>query len=180
MGRDDKIGDRGASALFIRHRSQLVNYAGGLIGDWSQAEDLVQDAYLRFTAAVPAQPVEEPVGYLYRIVRNLALDRHRRRQREARIIERDNGQAEAVAEDRPSPETEAVHRAELRVLMAALDELPQRTRIALEMHRFGGCKLREIAEHLGVSSSTAHTLVVEGLAHCRRRLLGHRAKAAGK
>jgi RNA polymerase sigma-70 factor (ECF subfamily) len=180
VGRDDKIGDQGASALFVRHRSQLVNYAGGLIGDWSQAEDLVQDAYLRFTSASPAQPVEEPVGYLYRIVRNLALDRHRRRQREARIIERDSGQADSVAEDRPSPETEAVHRAELRVLMAALDELPERTRIALEMHRFGGCKLREIAEHLGISSSTAHTLVTEGLAHCRRRLLGHRAKTGAK
>jgi RNA polymerase sigma-70 factor (ECF subfamily) len=42
--------------------------------------------------------------------------------------------------------------------------------MALEMHRFGGCRLKEIADRLGVSVTTAHTLVAEGIAHCRRRL----------
>jgi DNA-directed RNA polymerase specialized sigma24 family protein len=54
--------------------------------------------------------------------------------------------------------------------MAAIAELPERTQIALEMHRFGGCKLREIADHLGISVTLAHSLVAEGIEHCRRRL----------
>lgn len=180
MPRDNPIDNQITLALFVKHRLQLVNYAGGIIGDWSQAEDLVQDAYLRFMTALAVQPPEEPVGYLFRIVRNLALDRHRRRVREARIVERDNGQAAEVPEDRPSPEIEVEQRAEIRLLMTALDELPERTRLALEMHRFGGCKLREIANHLGVSSSTAHTLVSQGLDHCRRRLLGIKPGRASK
>ncbi len=40
-------------------------------------------------------------------------------------------------------------------------ELPERTRVALEMHRFGGFKLREIAAHLGVS------VTVDARADCR-------------
>jgi len=49
-------------------------------------------------------------------------------------------------------------------------ELPERTQIALEMHRLGGCKLREIADRLGISVGLAHGLVAEGIEHCRRRL----------
>ena len=43
-------------------------------------------------------------------------------------------------------------------------ELPERTRVALEMHRFGGFKLREIAAHLGISVTVTHELIA---AACR-------------
>ncbi len=52
----------------------------------------------------------------------------------------------------------------------AFAELPERVRIAVEMHRFGGARLREIAAELGVSVTVAHELVVTGVAHCRSRL----------
>ena len=65
-------------------------------------------------------------------------------------------QAEGVAEDRPSPEAEAVGRGELRAVQAALLELPERTRIALEMHRFGGATLKDIADFLDISVGLAH------------------------
>jgi RNA polymerase sigma-70 factor (ECF subfamily) len=58
----------------------------------------------------------------------------------------------------------------MRNLAAALDELDDRTRIALEMHRLQDAKLREIAARLGVSVTTAHELVAAGLSHCRARL----------
>ena len=54
--------------------------------------------------------------------------------------------------------------------MDAMAELPERTRIAMEMHRFGGCTLKEIAEHFGISVSMAQVLVTEGVRHCQRRL----------
>ncbi len=80
------------------------------------------------------------------------------------------GATETSAEDRPSPEAEVLHRPQLDIVRAALAELPERTRIALEMHRLEGCKLREIAEHLGISIALAHALIAEGAAHCQRRL----------
>jgi RNA polymerase sigma-70 factor (ECF subfamily) len=54
--------------------------------------------------------------------------------------------------------------------MDALAELPERTRIAVEMHRFGGCTLKEIAEHFGISVSMAQVLVTDGVRHCQSRL----------
>ena len=160
-----------ALSLFIAHRSALVNYANGIVGERSLAEDVVQEAWLRYGAAMHGRRLEEPVGYLYRIVRNIALDRRRRLTLEHRHTARHVEQLVAsVADEAPSPEDEAIARQELRRVIAAIAELPERTRIALEMHRFGGCTLKEIAQHLGISTSMAQVLVIQGIKHCQRAL----------
>lgn len=149
--------------LFLAHRGALVTYAKGILGDHARAEDVVQEAYLRLTDAAGTRAIDEPQGYLYRIVRNLAVDGKRRVLPVEAI-------ADQLALDRPSPEAEALHRDQLRIVNAALAELPERSRIALELHRLEGLKLREIAGRLGISITQAHTLVAEAVEHCKRRL----------
>ena len=157
--------------LYLAHRGALVNYAHGIVGDATHAEDVVQEAWLRFGAAAKGRPLEDPVGYLYRIVRNLAIDSYRRRQREERVVEPNAEEtARTTSDESPSPEAAVAAKDELRLLSEAMAELPERTRIALEMRRFGGCKLKDIAAHLGISVTLAHELVAEGIAHCRRRV----------
>lgn len=158
-------------ALYIAHRRKLLEYANGIVGDPGRAEDVVQEAFLRLRTAAAGRFLEEPVGYLYRVVRNLALDWRRREVLEGRyIVGNVETVAADVAGDRPSPEQEAIARAELQRVMAAMSELPERTRIAMEMHRFGGCTLKEIADHLGISVSMAQVLVMDGIRHCQRAL----------
>lgn len=157
--------------LYLEHRGELVNYASGIIGDRSRAEDVVQEAYLRFADAAARRLLEEPVSYLYRIVHNLAFDGVRRLSLENRHIKPGAGSsAHEVAEERPSPEAELIARQELDRVLAAMAALPERTRLALEMHRLGGFKLKEIAARLGISISMAQVLVVEGVKHCQRSL----------
>ncbi|MFD2262877.1 sigma-70 family RNA polymerase sigma factor [Lacibacterium aquatile] len=159
--------------LFTAHRGRLVNYAYRIVGDMAHAEDVVQEAYLRLDAAAAEQSLGDPAAYLYRIVRNLSLDIRRRinRERDRMVDDGDDaiGQIEA---DSPSPETEAGDRADLRIIAETIAALPLRSRTALEMHRFGGCTFREIADHLGISVGRAHSLVIEALEHCRQRLYG--------
>lgn len=160
------------TALFVQHRGALVDYAAGIVGSRAQAEDLVQEAWLRFDEAAKKRFVSEPLSYLYRIVRNLALDNRRRVARERRVFTGDDPESAAAASiERPStPEAIALHRDQLEALMAALADLPERHRIAFEMHRIAGCTLREIAVTLGVSVSQAQVLVVEGIEHCKQRM----------
>lgn len=155
--------------LYLSHRGELINYAAGIVGCRAMAEDVVQEAYLRFHRPVERPDVVTPVGYLFRIVRNLAVDWARRvalERRHVEIVE----DPPAIAEARATPEEEASHRQELALVMEALDELPVRTRQALEMHRFGGLTLEEIGKRLSISPALAHGLIHRALAHCQSRL----------
>lgn len=157
--------------LFMAHRGALVDYASGIVGDRASGEDVVQEAWLRFDSVTRTRLLEEPLGYLYRVVRNLAFDGRRRLQRENLVLTGDDlSAAYASPDDRPSPEAVALSRNEYSLVMGAIAELPERTRVALEMHRFGGAKLREIADTLGISLPMAHVLVADGVRHCKSRL----------
>ena len=166
------LGDeRIALQLYQTHRAALVSYANGITGSRAHAEDVVQEAWLKIEQAERGRPLERPLSYLYRIVRNLALDGGRQRMVEERYVQGDADQAaSAIPEGRRSAEDALIAQEDLQRVLTALAELPERTRIAVEMHRFGGCKLREIAEHLGISLSMAHHLIKDGVRHCQRAL----------
>lgn len=157
-------------ALYSAHRHALTSYANGIVGDHARAEDVVQEAWLRFVSAMSKGSLDEPVGYLYRIVRNLSVDCRRRMARERVVESEDLSQAESLPDGLASPEIQASAREDLRRLVEVMEELPERTRIAIEMRRIDGCKLKEIAARLGVSVPAAYQIVAEGLAHCNRRL----------
>ncbi|HWA48785.1 MAG TPA: sigma-70 family RNA polymerase sigma factor [Dongiaceae bacterium] len=163
--------------LYLAHRGALIDYAQPIVGCRARAEDVVQEAYLRFAQvnqeradrqrAAPEQ-IRHPAGYLYRIVRNLALDwaRHRALEGEAPAPE----QLDHLPAAAPTPEQAVVDRDQVRRLLVALQELPARTRLAFEMHRLEGRTFPEIARHLDVSVGFAHRLVKQALTHCANRL----------
>ena len=156
--------------LYLTHRVALVDYATPIVGDRLQAEDIVQEAYFRFVPSRDAGPaVQQPLAYLYRIVRNLAVDWVRRR-----TMERLRQEEEPAWWGGPSlprtPEQEASHRQDLDRIEHALKALPPETRLAVEMHRFGEFRLREVAGRLGVSVPTAHRIVRDALVKLARSL----------
>lgn len=158
-------------SLYMVHRGELVNYATSITGDRATAEDIVQEAWMRISTAVRLRPLEEPAGYLYRTVRNLALDGCRRRKFEQRhFVEGAADKAAMMPSDLPTPEATAVSRDDLRIVLEELESMPERMRIAVEMHRFGGAKLKDIAARLGISVTLAHELVAKGVQRCRVRL----------
>ncbi|WP_421999628.1 sigma-70 family RNA polymerase sigma factor [Reyranella sp.] len=158
-------------SVFLAHRLRLVDYAQRIVGDHSRAEDVVQEAYLRFDSASRGRPFDEPLAYLYRIVRNLALDGLRQRTRESRfMIPADAADTDRAVDARPSPEAQAAGRSDLVALRAAIAELPPRARLALEFHRLEGQTIKEVAARLGISVGAAHGLIVDSLEYCRDRI----------
>jgi RNA polymerase sigma-70 factor (ECF subfamily) len=156
--------------LYLSHRSALVDYATPLMGgSRAQAEDVVQEAYFRFVPESAPAVMEKPLPYLYRIVRNLAFDMLRRSGAEARRV----AQASLLQADlaMPAPDEEFQLRDDLRRARAALEELPERTRRAFELHRFHDFTFQQIADTLGLSVTTAHRLVREAVVHITHRLM---------
>lgn len=159
------------TSVFVEHRGSLIAYATTIVGSRIKAEDIVQEAWVRLEDATRERLVTEPLAYLYRIIRNLALDGRRDEAKQRRLQHFGHANAPVLSGTvSPSPEAVVLYRDELRALEQALAELPERTRIAVEMHRLGNYKLREIATFLDVSLPYAQRLVAEGLQHCRERL----------
>ena len=75
---------------------------------------------------------------------------------------------QTIAYKTPTPEAATIIRHELRLLDKALAELPERTRIALEIRQLGGHTLKEIAAHIGLSVTQTHAIIAAGVAHCPR------------
>lgn len=149
------------AAMMEERRGEMVKYAGAVSGDDANAEDLVQEAWLRCEQTARTQMVAKPAHLLWRILRNLSIDRGRKLGRERRMLVADRNDAlwENLSDDQPCVEAMLIARAELAAIQRVLDRLDHRTRQAFEMHRVEGAKLREIADRLGISISTAHGLV---------------------
>lgn len=149
-------------ALYLAHRPALINYAKAVVGEHARAEDVVQDAFLRFCASGD-EPVEQPTAYLYRIVRNLALDAVRRQATEKRQTQ---SPPQWMQPGRQlSPEQRTLHSDDANRIATTLAGLPRAMRVALEMNRLGGYTLQQTADHLQISLSTAHRLVKEAIVH---------------
>ncbi|MCQ6263496.1 sigma-70 family RNA polymerase sigma factor [Alcanivorax sp. MM125-6] len=153
---DDKL------RVYLEHRAALINYATPLTGSRATAEEVVQDAWLRFAnASTPRQPAQ----YLYRIVRNLAMDLTRRLTLENRYRQEQGevSQGWMAPGALPEPERSLINDEQLGEVARAMAALPETTRRALEMHRLGGARLQDIADALGISTSSAQRLVHQGM-----------------
>ncbi|WP_241004115.1 sigma-70 family RNA polymerase sigma factor [Magnetospirillum aberrantis] len=163
-------------SLYMTHRSSLVNYATPIVGCRARAEDIVQDAYLRFDTmerrqqAADDDAISHPVAYLYRIVRNLSLNCVRRQASEG--LSAGSEVLESLSTTAPTPEREVQCREELQLVAEALAGLPERTRRAFELYRLGGHTLQQVASILGISVGLTHQLVRDAMTCCADRLGG--------
>ncbi len=163
------VADDTLTRTFLLHRAALVAAAAPIVGSRSHAEDVVQDAYVKLSEPTSAGDIRQPVAYLFRLVRNLAIDRARRVALEIRYGAREPVPLTALAGE-PSPEEIVAARDMLRALEAALAELPERTRSVFEMNRVGGHSPARIAAALGISERLVYLLLRDAMSHCRRRL----------
>jgi RNA polymerase sigma factor (sigma-70 family) len=151
--------------MYLKARKALLDYATPLTGSRDDAEDIVQDAFLKFVPdAADATP--PPKAYLFRIVRNLSFNKRRRRKLEAKD-EPDDIPWWAWPQAQPSPEAEFVLQQQVRLVAQAIERLPVRERAVMEMYRFEKMTLQEIAERLAVSVPTAHRLLSAAMVRLR-------------
>jgi RNA polymerase sigma factor (sigma-70 family) len=142
--------------IYIGHRAALISYSTRILGSRDAAEDIVQEAYLRFAPErPPTETARQGLAYLYRIVRNLSLDMVKRRKIEQRA-QADDPPFWIVPRAPDTPEQTTMFCDEVRIAQQVLASLPQDVQIAVEMYRHGGETLEAVAKHLGVSVATAH------------------------
>ena len=151
------------TAWFERHGPAMVLLARQWVFDRAIAEDIVQEAFVRFWQA--RKDAKDPAAYLYACVKHCALDWLRGRQRRSR---REAGAAHAEI----SPLfTGSLEQAERRnAIAAALCDLPEEQREVVVMKIWGGLSFPQIAEALEILPNTAASRYRYALAKLREQL----------
>jgi RNA polymerase sigma-70 factor (ECF subfamily) len=146
-----------------RHGAALVLLARQWLPSRADAEDAVQEAFIRFWRS--RDRVAEPAAYLYACVKHCALDRLRDRGRRSR---REGVAARTEAEPLFAGPLEQDERR--ATIDSALSRLPETQREVLVMKIWGGLSFPEIADALRISANTAASRYRYALAKLREQV----------
>ncbi|ATY34371.1 RNA polymerase sigma factor [Sphingomonas psychrotolerans] len=167
MNRDDDIS--GLQRVILNERSRLLRFlaARGMSDD---AEDALHDLWQR-VAATPAQPIADPLSYLFRAAENLVRDRRRSTVSRDRRHQ-DWHETSGPSEEQPMGERALIARERLREVQSTLATLGPRVELVFRRCRLDGLGQVAIARELGVSLSS----VEKDLQKAYRALAQLRAK----
>lgn len=167
------MSERSFTLLVRRHHEPLVTHVRGKVGSANDAEDIVQETWLRAADKVGSgQAIRNIRAYLYRIAGNLSVDYLRRRsvRRHLEAASIEDGAAEAIACPSPNAEQALLAREWQARFEAALARLPVRARRVLLLSRVEGWSYPRIAGHLGISLRTVSNDMEKALGECLRLL----------
>ncbi len=157
-------------ATVLTKRDDLRRYFAARVGN-DEADDLVQETYLRVLHVGPDADIRNPTAYLYRLANNIMLDR--RRQAHARQSRDGSWHSATVTttasgddmDDAASAERVLVSRDRLERLRRALEELPEAVERTFYMHKVDGLSHSEVAARLGISRSLVEKHMMRALRH---------------
>lgn len=151
--------------MWRRHADRLLLYASTVLSDRAAAEDVLQNVFVRLIASEPGD-MDSEAGYLFRAVRNEALNLLRSRRLAARAS---SPLFEGVAED-PRESAEVAERG--RQVEQVLLRLDPEEREAVVLKIWGDLSIPEAAVVAGVSEKTFEHRYYRGLAALKEKLGG--------
>ncbi|MBZ0129276.1 MAG: RNA polymerase sigma factor [Rhodobacteraceae bacterium] len=164
-------GDPDAAAALTRRLTPMVfSLAQRLLHDRAEAEDVTQDAMLKLWHAAPdwRQGDAKVSTWLYRVARNLCIDRLRRR----RSVGLD--EIAEPEDDRPGVEAGMQSASRAAALHRALAELPDRQREAVMLRHLEGLGNPEIGAEMDISVEAVESLLARGKRRLTALLMGRR------
>lgn len=152
---------------YLARRPALVRFFAARTRSDAEAEDIVQELFVRI-AKVPAETVENPAAYLYRLGSNIHLDRLRSARRS---VARDAAYQETMGDGdaadpisaEPSPEARWTARRRLAEVMAVVETFPPQRLRVFTRHKLDGRSYAEVAAELGISKSAVEKHMMAAL-----------------
>jgi RNA polymerase sigma factor (sigma-70 family) len=159
------------------NRDRLVRFLVSRLGDISDAEEVAQDAFAQYLRVKEKRAILLPYALLKKIAHNLATDRVRqnisRRNREAKWTE--TRLLEASADDTlqatPAVQEQYIETTEdIKRVVAALEELSKPVRTAFIFNKYYGMTHKEVAEQMGLSTSTIEKHIMKSMRHLMKTM----------
>jgi len=175
--REVRLGNQQAFRVLVERHSRVVfRLAYRMSGNEQDAEDLVQETFLRAYKQFKSFDERAAFGtWLHRICVNCSLDLIRARKTRREIQnkvddETKSGWLEQVAAPEPSPERLMQSSQMAQLLEPALEKLSETERAAFVLRHYEGSSIEDIAKALGVQTSAAKHSVFRAVQKLRRSL----------
>ena len=163
------LGDRRAfSALYEATSAKLFGVSLRILGNRAEAEDAVQEVYVKIWRASSAYQANglSPMTWLITIARNHAIDRLRGRRIQAAGLDAAN----QIADPHPGPEAHAVALSEMGRIGACLSELQADKADAVRRAYLEGDTYKDLARRYDVPLNTVRTWLRRSLIALRECL----------
>jgi len=157
--------EHSAVESFEAHRRALIGLAYRMLGSRAEAEDVVQDAYLRALRFFDGFRGDDARAWLLAIVRNTCYD-FLRSHRPHELTEAFDEEVHTMADANQSPEAILLSRANQEMVRQALEMLPLAWREVIVLRELEGLSYKQIADTAGIKIGT----VMSRLARARVRL----------
>lgn len=146
--------------LYSESFTKLVGHIYAMCGNLTEAQDCVQEAFIRaWDHRCKIDWEQNPEGWLRTTAYRLAVSRWRKARRAFRQADR---AVEAPRENEPNPDRVAIDR--------ALDQLPEDQRRAIVLHHLCDLSVSQVAEEVGSPTGTVKARLTRGRATLARLL----------
>jgi len=161
------------SSFYAHNRSELIAHANRIVKDKARAEEITQEALVKFMLAAPELSSNgHALSYLHRTIENLCIDLFRAENRRPNLVALDDATAEVESTWQVSGDHSlAISAAEdAAIIRQALSLLSPAERAALVMWEVEGRSTKEIAKELGIKESAVRHTVSRARASLRKVL----------
>jgi len=147
------------AAIFRQHKTRLFGIAYRMLGTRDDAEDILQEAYLRWHQA-GAEEIETPEAWLVTVVTRLSIDRLRKASNVRETYIGPWLPEPLIISDAPSPEEELEFASNLSLaFMVLLERLSPVERAAFLLHDIFDCDYADIARIVGKSETASRQII---------------------
>jgi RNA polymerase sigma factor (sigma-70 family) len=161
------------SSFYAENRSELIAHANRILKDRARAEEVSQEALIKFMLAAPELSSEDhALSYLHRTIENLCIDLFRAENRRPNLVALDDASAEVESTWQVSGDhtAEIAAAEDAAIVRQALSLLSPAERAALVMWEMEGRSTKEIAKELGIKESAVRHTVSRARASLRKVL----------
>jgi RNA polymerase sigma factor (sigma-70 family) len=141
---------RAQQELFLKYGRRMLGYCQRYSSNHDDANDLLQDGFLKIFDNISSYKGDSPLqAWMARIIINMAISKFRKAASGPKFTDMED---EDIADQ---PEDIQVEQHDLNTVISAMQQLPERYRLVLNMYAIDKMSHREISEQLGISEGTS-------------------------
>ncbi len=157
--------------VFLENEKALRRYLSRLVDTRHDVDDSVQETFLRGFASELKRDILDPKAYLFRIAKNIALEKLRKKGNFPTESTGDSDGIELIVDEQQPPIDQHLDgRLKLAVLLEAIEGLPPRCKEAFILRHVEGLQYAQIADRMQISIKAVEHHLSAGLTKCREYL----------